>query len=53
MINNQYTQQDLKTAYQIVQEDLFDSLLKAKDGQSIRLTNLGKLTKLEKKQKCG
>jgi hypothetical protein len=48
-----YTQQDLKTAYQIVQADLFNSLLKMKDGQSLRLGSLGKLTKKEQKQRCG
>ena len=48
-----YTQQDLKTAYQIVQEDLFNSLLKMKDSESLRLGNLGKLTKKERRQKCG
>jgi hypothetical protein len=50
---NQYTQQDLKTAYQIVQQDLFNSLLKAKNGQSVYFGKLGKLTKKECQQKCG
>jgi hypothetical protein len=50
---NHYTQSELKTAYQIVQTDLFNSLLKMKDDQSLRLGNLGKLTKKEQKQKCG
>ena len=49
---NHYTQQELKIAYQIVLEDLFNSLLKIKNGESIRLTNLGKFTKKERKQKC-
>ena len=56
MINkktNHYTQQDLKAAYQIVSEDLFHSLLKAPDQQSIKLGSLGKLTKKEQKQRCG
>ena len=56
MINkktNHYTQSDLKTAYQIVQTDLFNSLLKAQDGESIHFAKLGKITKLERKQKCG
>jgi nucleoid DNA-binding protein len=48
-----YTQQDLKTAYQIVQTDLFNSLLKAQDGQSIHFAKLGKITKRERQQKCG
>jgi nucleoid DNA-binding protein len=50
---NHYTQSDLKTAYQIVQADLFNSLLKIKDSQSIKLGSLGKFTKSERKQKCG
>ena len=49
---NHYTQPELELAYQIVQEDLLNSLLKAKHGESIRLTNLGKFTKKERKQKC-
>ena len=48
-----YTTQEIKLAYQIVQEDLFNSLLSAKNGQSIKLSSLGKLTKKEQKQKCG
>ena len=51
--NSHYTQSELKTAYQIVQTDLFNSLLKVKDGQSLRLGSLGKLTKSERKQRCG
>ncbi|CAG8519319.1 16529_t:CDS:2 [Racocetra persica] len=39
-------------AYQIVQADLFNSLLKAQDGDSIHLAHLGKITKSERKQKC-
>lgn len=50
---NHYTQSDLKIAYQLVQEDLFNSLLKMKDNESLRLGNLGKFTKKERKQKCG
>lgn len=46
-LTNHYTQADLKTAYQIVQQDLFNSLLKAKDGEQIRLGHLGKFTKTE------
>jgi nucleoid DNA-binding protein len=48
-----YTTQEIKLAYQIVQEDLFNSLLSAKNGQSIKLSSLGKLTKKEQKQRCG
>jgi len=44
---NHYTQSDLKTAYQIVQEDLFNSLLQAKGGETIRFGNLGKFKKTE------
>jgi hypothetical protein len=42
-----YTQQELKTAYQIVQEDLLNSLTKLKNGASLRLGALGKFTKKE------
>lgn len=52
-MKNEYTQQDLKIAYQIVEADLFNSLLDAKDGESIHLARLGKITKSERKQKCG
>jgi len=52
-MSNNYTEQELKTAYQIISQDLFTSLLKVKDGESIKLGNLGKLTKKERKQKCG
>ena len=50
---NHYTQQDIKLAYQLVQEDLINSLLAIQDGQSIKLGRLGKFTKKERKQKCG
>jgi len=50
---NHYTPADLKTAYQLVQEDLINSLLAIKDGQSIKLGSLGKFTKKERKQRCG
>ena len=46
MLNN-YTQSDIKLAYQIVQEDLFNSLTNLQDGQSLRLGALGKFTKKE------
>ena len=48
-----YSESDLKTAYQIVQTALFNSLLKVKHGESIPLAKLGKFTKKERKQKCG
>jgi len=44
---NQYTQQDIKLAYQVVQEDLLTSLTNLQDGQSLRLGSLGKFTKKE------
>ena len=44
---NQYTPQEVKLAYQVVSQDLFTSLTQLKDGESIRLGNLGKLTKKE------
>ena len=46
MLKN-YTQQDLKLAHQIVQEDLFNSLTNLEAGQSLRLGSLGKFTKKE------
>ena len=42
-----YTQTQIKQAYQLVQEDLFNQLQKAQDGQTIRFGNLGKFTKTE------
>jgi hypothetical protein len=42
-----YSQNQIKQAYQIVQQDLFNSLLKAKGGEKIRVGNLGKFTKTE------
>ena len=44
---NHYTQTDLKTAYQLVQTDLFNSLLKAKASETVRFGNLGKFKKTE------
>ena len=44
---NQYTQQDLKLAHKLVQEDLFNSLTNLEAGQSLRLGALGKFTKKE------
>ena len=43
----QYTQQDIKLAYQVVQADLFNSLTNLEAGQSLRLGSLGKFTKKE------
>jgi len=45
----QYTPAELKTAYQIVQADLFNSLTKLKSGENIHFGNLGKFTKKEAK----
>ena len=42
-----YTPTQIKQAYQIVQQDLFNSLLKVKDEETVRLGNLGKFTKNE------
>lgn len=42
-----YTQTQIKQAYQIVQQDLFNSLLKAQDKETIKFGNLGKFTKTE------
>jgi len=53
MTTNHYTQQDIKLAYQLVQEDLINSLLASKDGQSIKLGRFGKFTKKERQQRCG
>ena len=41
------TQTQIKQAYQIVTEDLFNSLLRAKNKETIKLGNLGKFTKTE------
>ena len=48
-----YTPQELKLAYQIVQEDIFNSLLKIKAKESIPFGRLDKFTKKERQQKCG
>jgi nucleoid DNA-binding protein len=48
-----YSEQDLKTAYQIVQQDLFNTLLTIKPGQTVKIDKLGKFTKKERKQRCG
>jgi len=42
-----HTQTQIKQAYQIVQEDLFNQLQQAQSGETIRLGNLGKFTKTE------
>ena len=40
-------QTQIKQAYQIVQQDLFNSLLKAKNKETIKFGNLGKFTKTQ------
>lgn len=50
-MKNQYTQQDLKLAYQIVTQDLFNSLTHLKSGESLRFGSLGKFIKKEQKTK--
>jgi hypothetical protein len=42
-----YTPSQIKQAYQIVQQDLFNSLLRAQNKETIKLGNLGKFTKTE------
>jgi len=44
---NHYTQSELKLAYQLVQADLFNQLLKAPAGQTIKFGQLGKFKKTE------
>jgi len=50
-VTRNYTQQELKLAHQIVQEDLFNALTQLKDGETLRLGSLGKFTKKEHKMK--
>ena len=50
-MKNQYTQADLKLAYQIVQADLLNSLTNLEDNQDLRFGSLGKFTKKEQKTK--
>jgi hypothetical protein len=47
MLTEKYTPQDIKLAYQVVAEDLFNSLLKAQDQQTVKFGNLGKFKKTE------
>lgn len=42
-----YTPAQIKHAYQIVQADLYNQLLKAQDEETVRLGSLGKFTKHE------
>jgi hypothetical protein len=45
----QYTEKELKQAYQIVSQDLVYNLAKIKDGEGIRLNNLGTFVKTKQK----
>jgi hypothetical protein len=45
------TPAELKQAYQIVSQDLVYKLVKIKDGEGIRLDNLGTLVKTKQKIK--
>ena len=45
------TQQQLKQAYQIVSQDLVTNLVRIKDGEGIRLNNLGTFVKTKQKVK--
>ena len=47
----QYTPQQLKQAYQIVSQDLVSHLIKIKDGEGLRLNNLGTFVKTRQKVK--
>jgi hypothetical protein len=53
LMKDHYTPQDVKLAYQVVTQDLFNSLLGAPTNTTIKLGNLGKLIKQERQQKCG
>jgi hypothetical protein len=46
-----YTAQELKQAYQLVSQDLVNNLAKIKDGEGIRLNNLGTFVKTKQKIK--
>ena len=48
-----YTQTELKTAYQIVSDHLFNEFLKMSEGQTIRLGSLGKFTKKSRQTRMG
>lgn len=53
VLTKNYTPQDVKLAYRVVTEDLFNSLLRDKNDTTIKLGTLGKLIKQESQQKCG
>jgi hypothetical protein len=50
-MNKKYTQQELKHAYQMVSQDLVSNLAKIKNGEGIRLNNLGTFIKTKQKFK--
>src|SRR4051812_29122472 len=52
-VQSNLTKKSLQEAYQIVKNDLFTTFTKMKDGQTIRLTNLGTFEKKFKKIKSG
>ena len=55
-VKSQITQKDLKQAYSLVTQDLFQKLVKAKPNQTVQIGSLGSfgsLKKSEHKQKCG
>ncbi|MEG7979203.1 MAG: hypothetical protein NY202_04895 [Mollicutes bacterium UO1] len=52
-LTNNYTAQDVKLAYRVVSQDLFNSLLSAKNDTTIKFGSLCKLIKQERQQKCG
>ena len=55
-MNTQYTQAQLKEAYTIATQDLFQRLVKAKPNEAIQIGTLGSfgsLKKTECQQKCG
>ena len=47
------TQAELKQAYRLVTDDLYQNLLKMEPTQTLRLTNLGKFTKKQVQAKSG
>lgn len=53
MKDTPYSPQDVKLAYQLVSQDLFNSLLGTPPDTAIKLGHLGKLVKQEKQQRCG
>ena len=48
--NNSITQKDLKQAYSLVTQDLFNSLVKAKTNQTIQIGSLGSLGSFKKSE---